>query len=300
MLQVSPRSLLVVFLCYYLENANAVWKMQVGIEKNGVIRSMAVDQHNEMSSVVTESSDSDGSMLATGQSANLSASALLGGRKTVILQCLVAFNSGDVPPDEECPAECPYVGETETPCQFKCVGAHQCASANRETTIADPDDLICRSCSVEACEECLHSGKDECKACSQGYTLLDDGTCEAPTLFGKGFIVMFVFVGLFFLSALFYLIDLIRRPVLNEELMQRGFRQRWRSRLFNYEAGTGAPTQNTQDGLGDTGGEPLATSEPQRNPRRSERNPGTDGSTGTHATAPVDDDFTPLDSKLWP
>jgi len=93
--------------------------------------------------------------------------------------------------------------------------------------------MICRSCQVEACEECLHNGADVCKTCSPGYELLPDGSCKSKSSWA--WIACLVLTGIFTFFVLVYTIQLCIRPNVNNDAVQRGIRDRFRSRNRNAE-----------------------------------------------------------------
>jgi hypothetical protein len=205
------------------------------------------------------------------------------------LKCLHPFKSGEMDPNEACPEECPFIAQMATPCEFQCVGRHECAAINHEAPIADPEEMTCRGCQVEACEECVNNGEDACKTCAVGYDMKANGTCEGH---GKrGWVVLMVIVGVVAFAFLIWVLELLCRPAINDNLVEHGLRHRWRSRLFNYEAikkarsfrssaETALPAPdgaNTTETAQDAGRGPPMTQQ------------------GT-----IDDPFTPSNSKLWP
>jgi hypothetical protein len=148
------------------------------------------------------------------------------------LGCREVFS---VPGDQDeykCPESCPYLAEDESDenkvCQFQCVAADQCSEVNENKTIADDEEMICRSCEVDSCEECLHNGKDVCKTCAPRFTL-KDGECldsKFRLVWNIIRITFFVVIGLILL----YCCQLCFRKNVNDLAVKRGFRDRYRSR----------------------------------------------------------------------
>merc|ERR1719359_1065328 len=154
------------------------------------------------------------------------------GQSKRALECGQVFSVPGEASDAECPEDCPFVAEDvsnhSAVCRFQCVPEGRCSAVNPDATIADHDDMICRGCQVEACEECAHNGEDFCKTCAPRYNLKDDGSCESE---GYGvWIVIMVVGGLFVICTSAYCGQLCFRPSVNDDAVQRGIRDRWRSR----------------------------------------------------------------------
>jgi len=87
-----------------------------------------------------------------------------------------------------CPEQCPFAAEVEGRfCHFRCVQANECGlvGTHPNKTIPDRHLWACRTCDVDACQECVASrpgesgvALDRCKVCMRGYTLTKDYQCS--------------------------------------------------------------------------------------------------------------------------
>jgi len=134
--------------------------------------------------------------------------------------------------NEICPPECPYYAQNlfdDLHCSFACVESAMCSEMNDRRPIADVvhGRKICRGPRVEHCNEFNYDGTDTCARCQTFYALHDDdGLCYFSHWMGLIFVVALAACGAIFAAV--WVVDLILRPVSNEDnlLLGLGFRSR--------------------------------------------------------------------------
>lgn len=137
--------------------------------------------------------------------------------------------------NEICPPECPYYAQNlfdDLHCSFACVESSMCSEMNDQRPIADVVDgrKICRGPRVEHCNEFNYDGTDTCAKCQTFYALHDgDGLCYFKYWMGLIFVVALGACGAAF--AMVWVVDLILRPVSNEDHLQSGLDFRSRQKL---------------------------------------------------------------------
>jgi len=134
---------------------------------------------------------------------------------------------------EKCPKSCPlYVTDKTDPhfCSFKCIKASNpiCLENNPATPIADQERGICRRCQIAGCKKCMMDGSDTCADCNSGYRL-EDGICKTRMMwawyaFGVVLIIVLAIV-------LCWIFDVVRRPIVNVDGLNRGLVVRSRAKL---------------------------------------------------------------------
>jgi len=153
--------------------------------------------------------------------------------------------SGQVPcgrtlmlhPDEfECPGACPYLRrEQGEVCKFTCVPATDCYNDNPLTSFANPETLRCEACFVNACHQCTTTSKYECAVCHDRFNLID-GKCLGSLRYRVNSFLSGILVLVLFL--IFYMVQLYRRPAINEEALKQGMDFRFMSSLRNPATGS--------------------------------------------------------------
>jgi len=132
-----------------------------------------------------------------------------------------------------CPPECPLFAEhfgNDVHCDFRCVEASSaaCMATNPNEPIVDIERGICRACLQEGCSKCSTDGTDTCAVCSSGY-VLRNGQCE-----NRYFYVLAAIFGVIAVLAgvvLAWVVDLARRPTVNQETLDYALLQRSRAKL---------------------------------------------------------------------
>jgi len=98
--------------------------------------------------------------------------------------CYVLADRKDIPASANCPASCPYRGESAVKsCSFMCLTARECGSkalgVDETATVAgqttSSGQKYCRQCGRVGCKVCKKT-EDACDMCSQGYDLVN-GDC---------------------------------------------------------------------------------------------------------------------------
>jgi len=136
--------------------------------------------------------------------------------------------------DDICPPACPYFAEQmndKEQCTFICVRGEECAGNNPNRPIPGEIETmygdkrkICRSPSVQHCEEYAVNKGDRCQVCQAGYTLGKDGQCSskfALLLWGLTVVLAVAVVIL-----VVWAVDLMLRPVSNEAGLAHGLEDR--------------------------------------------------------------------------
>lgn len=159
---------------------------------------------------------------------------------------------GGAPTTSTCPKECGYTAEMDNSadekmeCHFKCVTDKQCGSEGTQKTytIADSrsDENLCRHCEVEGCLTCTVSApgqdteaKEMCTTCMPGYYKVNlgknglAGGCRSFTIWI--FLALAVFAALGVVGGLAWYLELVNRPVVNQESLDYGLACRSRSKL---------------------------------------------------------------------
>jgi len=137
--------------------------------------------------------------------------------------------------NEICPPECPYYAQNlfdDLHCSFACVESTMCSEMNDRRPIPDVVDgrKICRGPRVEHCNEFNYDGTDTCAKCQTFYALhVDDGNCYFKYWTGLIFFIALAACAAVF--AIVWVVDLIRRPVSNEDNLHHGLDFRSRQKL---------------------------------------------------------------------
>jgi hypothetical protein len=136
--------------------------------------------------------------------------------------------------NEICPPECPYYAQNlfdDLHCSFACVESSMCSEMNDRRPIPDVVDgrKICRGPRVEHCNEFNYDGTDTCAKCQTFYALHEDGLCYFSHWMGLISVIAVGVCGVIF--AIVWIVDLILRPVSNEENLRHGEEFRSRQKL---------------------------------------------------------------------
>jgi len=135
--------------------------------------------------------------------------------------------------DVRCPLECPLFAQDKTDddfCTFTCVKDREgCLQHNPDTPIADLNMGICRTAMVQNCKVFAMDGTDSCKVCGRGFYLGLEGKCHSE------FRYLFYALGVFFLLLLvvivFWLANMVMRPIYNGEVLLRSLEFRSHQKL---------------------------------------------------------------------
>lgn len=165
----------------------------------------------------------------------------------------------------KCPAECPLTArDLSDPelgnafCTFVCVPATEaaCVAYSPGEPIPDEHLGICRAASQRGCEEFVVSSAtmsvsemEQCTACSSGYTLLVDGTCQSK--YRYVWYALFSVVGLFTVGIGAWLMHLACMPIVNNAGLEQGLATRSRAKLHTPKVlrSTSLFTPREQQGL---------------------------------------------------
>lgn len=127
-----------------------------------------------------------------------------------------------------CPATCPLYADDrgdEIDCNFECVEATRdaCIKVNPKEPIPDRDMGICRACLVDGCLTCDSDGYETCATCQSGYTLVD-GKCQGQNTYY--WYAAGAFFGSIFIFQCTYMVELFRRPIVNQDGVNEALRAR--------------------------------------------------------------------------
>jgi hypothetical protein len=141
--------------------------------------------------------------------------------------------------DVRCPEDCPFFAQDKVDkefCTFICVAnREQCLKYNPDTPIADTERGICRTAMVQNCKEFSMDGTDSCEVCGRGFHLGLDRKCHSK------FKYFFYCLGVFFLVLLaiivFWIVDMVMRPIYNGEVLMRSLQYRSHQKLRKVSEG---------------------------------------------------------------
>jgi len=141
--------------------------------------------------------------------------------------------------DVRCPEDCPFFAQDKVDkefCTFICVAnREQCLKYNPDTPIADRDRGICRTAMVQHCKVFALDGTDSCEECRGGYHLGLDRKCHSQ------FRYFFYVLGVLFLVLLaiivFWIADMVMRPIYNGEVLMRALQYRSHQKLRKVSEG---------------------------------------------------------------
>jgi hypothetical protein len=154
----------------------------------------------------------------------------------------------------QCPSNCNFAAESATKhCHFKCVDQNHCGADDtvKDATIADKHLKVCRRCEVEGCYRCVSGKKGEqretCEKCMPGYYLAEEGKeCRSWTIWFFLAILVMLIVGI--IVFLVWYLELLSRPVVNEEGLKYALECRARSKVR--QPRDTEPSPNPADGIG--------------------------------------------------
>jgi len=151
----------------------------------------------------------------------------LGGKEATCFETFRAPEKGS----RVCPSQCPFMQYDLTGvCLYRCVTADQCMNApGMPPSIPDAESGICGLCKVPGCEQCALNA-NKCVKCEVGYDF-DDGWCLPRTRWTWR--VFYVVLGIVVVSAVAWLVQLARRPVVNQIAVDAALMHRSRSKIHN-------------------------------------------------------------------
>jgi len=134
-------------------------------------------------------------------------------------------------PNQRCPDACPFLAHDRhnvNHCSFQCVSADMCATMDPTKPIASEQLGVCRGPDVSFCKKPIFDGTDRCAECDWGFELNPWGTCRSKLKILLLIIALCVVVVVALL--VWWIVDLIRRPVVNEQALNQGLKFREESK----------------------------------------------------------------------